>query len=94
MTDTQKPAPVFDANGWCHDMSLAPKGEPVDLWFTKYRIPSCFSMKPMIEWGLEHWLKDYVWCEYGADDLEPVDRCHGEATAWRLPPAPPVKGGM
>lgn len=82
MTDTQKPFSMdgipVDANGWCHDMALAPRSNRVKLYLW-HRVG--FPIADAFYWAQSgYWESRYL--GYPANEI----------SAWRLPPAPPVKG--
>lgn len=70
--------PEFDAHGWCHDMSKAPRDGSRFLAFEadrESRIYECWWQNDFVHW--EGWQDDW--------DNEP------NPTAWRPLPLPPVK---
>ena len=75
MTDISR-TPVFDANGWCHDMSKAPRDiiTLLDLWHVAdFRICDAYYCYVYQKW-------ENASFSYADDKFK----------AWRYPPAPPV----
>ena len=75
MTDAPR-TPVFDANGWCHQMEDAPRDADanLDLWHKKgFRVTEAEFVPRLFGW-------------VGRDSFYDAMNI----TAWRYPPAPPV----
>lgn len=84
MTDTPR-TPIFDENGWCHDMSAAPLNRALHIFVPGddyYRNRGVYSGIHVNMGTGPRWMT-FGWAI--GRDLGPEN----QPTAWRYPPAPP-----